>query len=93
MCYIRWDGQWFHLQPAQPNSQAISYPADVLAIMPSNPCDGTPGDVGLPPGHGSIFMNGVYCISNLDSYDQKDIILNNATLICYRSKIRSEIRG
>ena len=29
---------------------------------------------------GSTFNNGVYCISDLDAYDQKDIILNNATL-------------
>ena len=62
-------------------SQAISYPADVLEIMPPNPCDGTPGDVGLaPPASGSTFTNGVYCISDLDAYDKKDIILNNATL-------------
>jgi len=67
----------------QPNqtSSAVSYPADVLAKMPPNPCDGTPGDVGLPPpASGSTFSNGVYCISNLDPYDQKDIVLNNATL-------------
>ena len=62
-------------------SQAISYPADVLAMMPPNPCDGTPGDVGLPPpASGSTFTNGVYCISDLDAYDSKDIVLNNATL-------------
>jgi Flp pilus assembly protein TadG len=62
-------------------SQAKSYPAYVLEIMPPNPCDGTAGDVGLaPPASGSTFNNGVYCISNLDAYDQKDIVLNNATL-------------
>jgi Flp pilus assembly protein TadG len=62
-------------------SQAKSYPAYVLEIMPPNPCDGTAGDVGLaPPASGSTFNNGVYCISNLDAYDQKDVILNNATL-------------
>ena len=62
-------------------SQAINYPDDVLKIMPENPCDGTPGDVGLPPpASGSIFKNGVYCISDLDAYDKKDIILSNATL-------------
>lgn len=62
-------------------SQAKSYPAYVLEIMPPNPCDGTAGDVGLaPPASGSTFNNGVYCISDLDAYDQKDIILNNATL-------------
>ncbi len=68
---------------SQPNqsSRAVNYPADVLDMMPSNPCDGTPGDIGLPPpASGSLFMNGVYCISNLDAYAQKDIVLNNATL-------------
>ncbi|MEO7839331.1 MAG: pilus assembly protein TadG-related protein [Anaerolineales bacterium] len=61
--------------------QAINYPADVLAIMPENPCDGTPGDVGLaPPASGSTFTNGIYCISDLDDYDQEDIHLDNATL-------------
>jgi Flp pilus assembly protein TadG len=66
----------------QPNqaSKAIKYPADVLAIMPPNPCDGTPGDVGLPQGSGSTFTNGIYCISDMDALDKKDIVLNNATL-------------
>jgi Flp pilus assembly protein TadG len=62
-------------------SRAIKYPEDVLAIMPPNPCDGTPGDVGLPPpASGSTFTNGVYCISNMDDYDSMDIHLVNATL-------------
>jgi Flp pilus assembly protein TadG len=61
-------------------SKAISYPAGALAIMPPNPCDGTPGDVGLPQGSGSTFSNGVYCISDLDALDKEDIILDNATL-------------
>ena len=53
----------------------------VLANMPPNPCDGTPGDIGQPPpASGSTFTNGVYCISNFDHYDSKDIILSNATL-------------
>ena len=67
----------------QPNqtSKSISYPADVLKIMPPNPCDGTPGDAGLPPpASGSTFTDGIYCISDLDEYDKKDIVLNNATL-------------
>jgi Flp pilus assembly protein TadG len=71
----------FTCSQANQSSQAIRYPADVLPIMPPNPCDGTPGDVGLPPpASGSTFENGVYCISNLDAYDKKDIVLNNATL-------------
>jgi Flp pilus assembly protein TadG len=53
----------------------------VLANMPPNPCDGTPGDVGIwPSDYDPNFSNGVYCISNLDAYDSKDISLNNATL-------------
>jgi hypothetical protein len=71
----------FTCSQANQASQAINYPTDVAAIMPPDPCDGTPGDVGLPPpASGSIFMNGVYCISDLDKYDKKDIVLNNATL-------------
>jgi hypothetical protein len=71
----------FTCMNANQSSQAIDYPADVLAIMPPNPCDGTPGDVGLPPpASGSYFANGVYCISDLDQYDKKDIVLENATL-------------
>ena len=53
----------------------------VLANMPPNPCDGTPGDIGqAPPSSGSTFANGVYCISDLDDYDSEDIVLDNATL-------------
>lgn len=62
-------------------SKKIKYPEDVLKIMPPNPCDGTPGDIGkTPPASGSTFKNGVYCISNFDAYDKKDIVLENATL-------------
>lgn len=46
--------------------------------MPPNPC--LPGGVGLPQGTGSTFSNGVYCITDLDALDKKDITLNNATL-------------
>jgi hypothetical protein len=75
-------GPAYNFTCMQPNkiSEAVSYPADALAIMPPNPCDGTPGDVGLPQGSGSTFSNGVYCISDLDALDKKDIVLNNATL-------------
>ena len=75
-------GATYNFTCMQPNqtSEAVSYPADVLAMMPANPCDGTPGDVGLPQGSGSTFSNGVYCISDLDALDKKDIVLNNATL-------------
>jgi hypothetical protein len=47
--------------------------------MPPNPCG--PGGIGLPqPAPGAPFINGVYCISNLDAYDAEDITLLNATL-------------
>jgi hypothetical protein len=70
----------FTCMQANQTSQAVNYPADILAIMPPNPCDGTPGDIGLPQGSGSTFSNGVYCISDMDALDKKDITLNNATL-------------
>ncbi len=61
-------------------AQAIPYPSGVLKVMPENPCDGTPGDIGLPQGSGSTFSNGVYCISDMDALDSEDVVLNNATL-------------
>ncbi len=67
---------------------------DVLAVMPPNPCDGTPGDVGLPPPvSGSTFSNGVYCIANLDAYDKKDIVLHNATLYVTDPKFDLKFAG
>ena len=51
-------------------------------IMPPNPC--ISGGVGKPqpaPSGGIVELNnGVYCITDFDDYDSKDIILNNATL-------------
>lgn len=71
----------FTCQNSFQTSQAIPYPAGVDAIMPPNPCDGTDGDIGKPPpASGSTFSNGVYCISDMDKYDKKDIVLDNATL-------------
>ena len=74
----------FSCQVENQTSEAINYPADILAIMPPNPCDGTAGDVGLPQpatSGGSVTLsNGVYCITDFDEYDGTDIILNNATL-------------
>ena len=70
----------FTCQQTDP-AQAINYPADALAMMPPNPCDGTAGDVGLVPSSGqTTFSNGVYCISNMDALDSENIVLNNATL-------------
>ena len=66
-------------QQYQTNS-AIPWPAGMEKLMPENPCDGTPGDVGLPQGSGSTFSNGVYCISDMDALDKKDVHLDNATL-------------
>jgi len=63
------------------STQAVNYPADALAMMPPNPCDGTVGDVGIQPTPGqTTFNNGVYCISNMDALDSENIVLNNATL-------------
>ncbi len=70
---------------SQTGQPAYAYPATALALYPPNPCDGTAGDVGIIPpalpNSGTItYSNGVYCISNLDQYDSRDIVLNNATL-------------
>jgi len=70
----------FVCQNSNQASEAVSYPADVLAMMPPNPCDGTPGDIGLPQGSGSNFSYGVYCITDMDALDKKDIVLDNAML-------------
>ena len=62
-------------------TKVIPWPSGVISMMPENPCDGTPGDVGLTPTpNQTTFTDGVYCISDLDSLDKKDIVLNNATL-------------
>jgi hypothetical protein len=65
----------------------VPYPQEYIdSIMPPNPCTGSvSGGVyaggGIVPSNGqSTFNNGVYCISNMDSLDKKDVILNNATL-------------
>jgi len=65
------------MQPNQ-TSMALSS-ADIAAMMPPNPC--TSGGIGITPTSGqTTFTNGVYCISDLDALDKKDIVLNNATL-------------
>lgn len=74
----------FTCSQSDQSGKSITYPDDVLAIMPPNPCDGSPGDVGLaqpsPSGGSVVLSNGVYCITDFDEYDSTDIILNNATL-------------
>jgi Flp pilus assembly protein TadG len=66
----------------------------VLANMPPNPCDGTPGDIGkAPPSSGSTFTNGVYCIDNFDDYDSEDITLNNATLYVTDNEFSMKFAG
>lgn len=78
----------------QPTTTSIAYPDDVWDIMPPNPCDGTPGDIGLPPpASGSTFKNGVYCISDLDKYDSSDIVLENATLYVTDLKFNLKFAG
>jgi Flp pilus assembly protein TadG len=65
------------MQPNQ-TSMALSS-ANITEMMPPNPC--TAGGIGITPASGqTTFTNGVYCISNLDALDKKDIVLNNATL-------------
>ena len=62
-------------------AKAVKYPEDVFKIMPPNPCDHTAGDIGIwPEDDDPNFSNGVFCISNMDQYDGKDIVLSNATL-------------
>jgi len=65
------------MQPYQ-KASAIPWPSGIAALMPPNPC--VSGGVGLPQGSGSTFSNGVYCISDMDALDKKDVVLNNATL-------------
>src|SRR3990172_3352539 len=76
---------------------AIDYPEDVLEIMPPNPCDGTPGDVGLPQpaanGGEAILNDGVYCMTNFDAYDKKDIKLNNASLYVTDTVFKLQFAG
>ena len=53
----------------------------VNAIMPPDPCDGDADDIGITPSSGqTTFSNGVYCITDMDSFTKKDITLDNATL-------------
>jgi len=87
----------FSCSQSNQSNQAINYPDDVLAIMPPNPCDGTPGDVGLPqpaPTGDSVYLtDGIYCITDFDAYDKKNIILNNATLYVTDTKFSLKFAG
>ncbi len=48
--------------------------------MPAAPkCDGTDGSYAAASGQ-LMFENGVYCVSDFDAFNSKDIVLNNATL-------------
>jgi Flp pilus assembly protein TadG len=72
--------------------QKIRYPEDVEKIMPPNPC--VPGGIGIYPSPGVYtFSNGVYCISDLDPYDKKDIVLNHATLYVTDTSFRLQFTG
>jgi len=63
------------------SANAYDWDEYVLANMPPDPCDGTPGDIGkAPPAMGSVFKDGVYCITNFDDYTKQNITLDNATL-------------
>lgn len=77
----------FPCPPSQNNSGLkLNFPSDITPFMPPNPCDGTPGDIGVsaPPspgkGNTATFNNGVFCVDDLDSFTGVDIVLNNATL-------------
>jgi len=65
-------------------TKAIPYPSGALALMPLDPC--VSGGIGLPQNSAQIsgntvgFSNGVYCITDMDALDSKDVVLNNATL-------------
>jgi hypothetical protein len=74
-----------------------TYPDDILAMMPPNPCDGTAGDVGLlQPSvvDGKVELtNGVYCITDFDAYDKADIVLDNATMYVTDMKFKLQFAG
>ena len=57
----------------------FKYPDSVDEIMPPDPCK--PGGIGITPSEGqTTFKNGVFCITNMDDFDKKDVTLENATL-------------
>jgi Flp pilus assembly protein TadG len=68
------------------------YPDDVLKIMPPNPC--VAGGIGITPSSGQTeFKNGVYCITNMDAFDKKDVRLENATLYVLDLKFDLKFAG
>ncbi len=76
----------------------VSYPADVQAIMPPNPC--VSGGVGKTDPHPNpakkstiTYSNGVYCISNLSDKDGVNIVLDNATLYVTEKNIDIKFSG
>lgn len=80
--------------PCIQHTAQLPYPDTAIAIMPPNPCDGTPGDIGITPASGTTtFENGVYCISDMDALDKKDIVLNNATLYVTDTNFRLMFTG
>jgi len=79
-------------------AKRYNYPSDIAAMMPPNPCDGTPGDVGITPTTGqTTFNNGIYCIDNpatfFGSPYHGNIILNNATLYVYGQSFSMKFNG
>jgi len=65
-------------------TKAIPYPSGALKLMPPDPCVsggiGLPQSSGVTSGSSVTFTNGVYCITDMDALDSKDVILNNAAL-------------
>lgn len=74
--------------------KTIQFPEDVEKMMPPNPCDGSPGDIGITPTPGVYtFSNGVYCISDMEDLDMQDIVLNNATLYVTDTNFNLQFTG
>ena len=68
-------------------AKAYDYPDDIAEMMPENPCIGTTNASGRYPTGGKVpasgqtsFSNDVFCITNLDALDSKNVSLTNATL-------------
>lgn len=79
--------------------EKIRYPEDVEAMMPPNPCTGAISDGRyasggkIPTSGQTTFDNDIFCISDLDPYDKKDIVLNHATLYVTDTSFRLQFTG
>ena len=78
-------GPAYNFKCMQPNqgSKAAYTAADIAEFFPKTPtCDDTLEGGYLVPNNPTsfTFIDGVYCVSNFDTFNQKDIYLQNATL-------------